>query len=485
MGKSIIKNSVFNVVYRLLNVVFPMVTAMYVGRVLLPDGVGKVNYALNILSYFTVFASLGIPTYGAREIARVQKEQGDRSKLFNELFILNFLSTFLCVILYFFMVFNIVSFQKELFLFLSISIQLVLNFCNIDWFYQGMEEYAYITIRSTIIKIISLVLIFFFVKDQTDYVLYAFINCLAVTGNYIFNTCHLRGKVVLILKGLDLKRHVRPVLILLLTMLASDLYNQIDITMMGSLSTSKEIGYYSYAIKIVRIINTIPYAIVATTLPRLSQYYSENKTREFKQLVSKSINIVGLLVFPCAIGVIFLAEYIIEVLFGNMFFSSVHMLRILIPIIVVVPFSYMCGSIILTATNKEKYLLIATICGGLTNVILNMFMIPKYGGVGAGIASVLAEIIVFLVHIFFAWKYIKLDISIKDILSFGVAMLGMCLSLFVVQRIIIKDFLVLFLSVVVGFMIYIILLILLKNSILISFLSIIKVPLKIGNLKKR
>jgi O-antigen/teichoic acid export membrane protein len=474
MQKSIIKNSIFNIIYRLLNVLFPMITAMYVGRVLLPDGIGKVNYSLNILSYFLVFASLGIPIYGAREIARVQMEQEKRNKIFSELFILNFFSTLFCVILYFSIILNITLFKKEIFLFFSISIQLILNFCNIDWFYQGMEEYGYITLRSSAIKIISIIMIFLFIKEQKDYILYAFINSLAITSNYLFNIYNLQKKVILNIQGLNLKKHIKPIFILLLTMLASDLYNQIDITMLGSFSTNKEIGYYSYAIKIIRIINTIPYAIVATTLPRLSQYYSENKTQEFKQLVSKSINIIGLFVFPCAIGINFLAKYIIEVLFGNLFSPSIYILKILLPITVIVPFSYMCGSIVLTAINKEHYLLIATSCGVTTNIILNIFMIPKYGGIGAGIASVFAELTVFLIHIFFAQKYIEFKISKKDLMGFIISILTMFFVILIILKYFENSFVILFLSTTIGSISFITILIITKNSALINLLNSIR-----------
>lgn len=451
MSKSIAKNSLFNMTYKLLNVFFPMITAMYVARVLMPSGVGQVGYAQNILSYFTVIASLGIPTYGAREIARVVSDKKQSNKLFSELFVINFCATFICSIVYILMILSIPTFHTQFALFIAVGIQLFLNILNVDWYYTGNEEYVYITVRSTIIKILALCSIFLFVKDSSDLIVYAFINALAVSGNYLFNVLNLRKKVRLELSNLDIKRHLKPVLVLLLTTLATDLYNQVDVTMMGSMCTESEIGFYTYAIKLIRIVTSISTAIAITTLPRMSRYYIEKKQDEFVDLFNRTINAMMSIVAPCFVGIIMVATDAVSVVYGNSFLPSAQILVCAAPILMIVAISYECGSIVLTAVNKEKYLLIATFSGVIVNIGLNLFLIPRYMGQGAAIASVCAEIAVLIVHLLFSKKYLKLAICKRDGTAVACSIVAMILVITIIQKIITENmFFRLILSIVFG-----------------------------------
>lgn len=417
MKKSIVKNTLFNVMYRLLNVLFPMITAMYVARVLLPAGVGKVSYAQNILSYFTMAATLGIPTYGAREAARVTTNKKESDKLFSELFILNFISTLVCSFIYVALIYSVHTFLEQKVLFWVVGLPLFLNVFNVDWFYYGNEDYAYITLRSTAVKIISVICIFIFVKNENSLVIYALISSLAVSGNYLLNIIHIRKYVKFTLRNISLYRHLKPVFILLLTMLATDLYNQVDVTMMGSMCSSEEIGYYSYATKMVRIIYSISTAIAITTLPRLSNYYIEKKEKEFRKLFDKTMKVMLIFVVPCTLGITLITDMIVSVVYGKSFLPSVPIIKVAAPLIMIVTISFLCGSVVLTAVNKEKYLLLATISGMCVNVLMNVTLIPKMAGKGAAIASVCGELTVMLIHIICARRFIGIDFTRKDLFS--------------------------------------------------------------------
>lgn len=450
MKKSILKNTVFNIVYRLLNVLFPMITAMYVARVLLPEGIGKVSYAQNILSYFTVIAALGIPPYGAREIARVTSDREQSDKLFSELFILNFASTVICSLIYIVLIFSIQSFFEQRMLFIAVSIPLFLNIFNVDWFYSGYEEYVYITIRSTIVKIISIVCIFLFVKDESSLVIYGLINGLAVSGNYVLNVINLRKRAKLKIKNLQFSRHLKPVFVLLFTTLATGLYNQIDVTMMGSLCSSEEIGYYTYAMKLVTYVTTISTAIAITTLPRLSQYFNERNMQAFKQLFSKTMGAVLTIVLPSMVGLLLLPDNIVSVVYGADFLPSAAIMRIATPIALIVAVSYLSGSVVLTAVNRERFLMLATMGGMIVNASMNALLIPKYGGSGAAFASVCGQLVVLVIHVIGAWKYIKLDMPKKDMCSLACALVIMAVIVTAIKQLAINEKIVLIASVAAG-----------------------------------
>jgi len=454
MDKSFAKNSLFNVGYKVLNVVFPLITSMYVSRVLGPDGTGRVAYAQNILSYFLVFASMGIPIYGIKEIARNSSNRRKINKAFSELFILNFTTTTLGIVTYITLVLTIPSFREDQSVFFAVGVSLFLNYLNIDWFYAGIEEYVYISIRSTIAKAFAIIIMFVFVRTRDDVVKYALISSVGLTANYILNIINARKRVALSFQELEFRRHLKPVGILLLTMLATDLYNQIDITMLGSKCSKAEIGYYSYAIKLVRIVTSIATAISATMLPRLSQYFNNREKSEFERFTNRVLSAVILLVVPSSVGVAMCSNSIILVLYGNEFKNTVPLICVLSPIILIISISYLCGSIVLTAINKEKYLLYATLAGACINITLNAILIPKYHGQGAAVASVIAEITVFALHYIFSKGNVNYCFATIDNLKVIIATITMAGIIIIIDFFNLKPAIVLVASICAGALTY-------------------------------
>ena len=229
--KSLAKNSLYNIIYQALMLVFPMITSMYVSRIILEDGVGKVAYAQNIVSYFTALAATGFPAYGIREIAKVSDNQKEKNKSFSEMFLLNAAATTLAAALYIVLIFFVPAMKNNLYLYLSTGLLIILNYANIDWLYQGLEEYEYIMKRSCIVKILSLTALFLFVRSREDYVNYALITSMGTACNNLFNIYHSRKLVKITFRNLELRRHVRPLLILTAAAFLGSIYNKIDVTM--------------------------------------------------------------------------------------------------------------------------------------------------------------------------------------------------------------------------------------------------------------
>ena len=163
--KSLVKNSIFNVIYTVANILFPLLTSAYVSRILLPTGVGKVAYAQNIASYFVTIAALGIPSYGIREVAKVRGEQEKLNKVFTELMIINAASTTVAVVGYIFLV-ALNSGISDICLYIACGTAVFFNYINVDWLYQGEEEYVYISCRSIAIKVLAFISLLLLVKAQ-------------------------------------------------------------------------------------------------------------------------------------------------------------------------------------------------------------------------------------------------------------------------------------------------------------------------------
>lgn len=388
---SLIYNSIFNVVYQLLNVIFPFITVIYVSRILMAEGVGKVAYAQNIASYFTAMAPLGLTSYGVKEIAKTKNDPRRRNQCFSELFLINAVSTLIFTVLYYFMVCSADTFAKERLLYLVCGLPIVLNVIQVDWFYQGMEEYAYITLRSLIIKIISLFLLFFMVHSKADYVRYALITSLAGCANRVCNIIYLRRFIRFQWTNLQWKKHMRPVLILACNIFLSNIYSKVDVTMLGYWKTDVVTGYYSNAFKIVNIVISVCIAMTDVFLPRLSYIYC-NDREKYQRLLNQGVEIVLTLVFPASLGLSLLADRVIPLLFGADFAPAALTVVMMSPLVVIKGFGNLACYQTAISSGNEKKQTYAYILGCLVNVMLNGILIPRMGQNGAAIASVIAEV---------------------------------------------------------------------------------------------
>ena len=362
--KSLVKNTVFNIIYNVTNLLFPIVTSMYVSRILLPEGVGRVSYAQNIVSYFLVLASLGIPSHGIREMAKVRDNEMLRNKTFTELFLMNGITTVIATIAFCLLVFRVETFSQDRLLYISCGIQLMLNGFNIDWFYKGFEEYVYIVIRSVTIKILSVIAIFAFIHSREDYVIYALISSIAAAGNYIFNMIHAKRYVKLDFQDLKIKRHIQPILVFAVISIFGTIYSKIDITMLGNLETKAPAGFYSSAHRLVDMVLNLCVSISAVFLPRLSNCYENDKNR-FYEYLSMGLNALWLLVPPIFVGLNFIARDAILLVYGDAFAPAIATVRILSMLLVIKSFgvSKQNVEICKTSTPCAKIFGCVFVCG--------------------------------------------------------------------------------------------------------------------------
>ena len=461
--KSIAKNSIYNVIYKGFTAIFPLFTTVYIARVLLPEGVGRVEYANTIVTYFTTLAALGIPNYGVKAIAQTSQNKKEKSRTFWELFFINMISTIICLAVYFIFVNLVPHFQSRRVLFNVMGLMLFFNIFNSDWFYQGIEEYSYIAVRSVVIKILSFVAMLLFVKSVNDYVIYALILCIATAGNYLFNTVHLKRYICFEWKNLQLKKHLKPVFILLAAAIATQIYTMLDTIMLEYVLGERYVGYYSNAVKVVRMIYTVAIAVVTPFYPRISRLLKEKKYSESNKLLSEGLKLIIIVALPCIAGLFMTSEYIVAVLFGNAFNPTIVTLKILSILVGIFSVAYFLGHIVLMSVAKENKILLATICGAIINAIANIIMIPIFEHNGAAIASVLAELIVTIVLVSESKKYFCLYIERKFVTTELVAVVIMIVEIYILRLVVPVNIYGFFFIVFVSIILYFGTLLVLKN----------------------
>lgn len=470
MQKSLLKNSIFNIIYTVSNILFPFVTSIYVSRILLPAGVGKVAGAQNLASYFVTLAALGLPSYGVREFAKVRDNIERKNTLFTELFIINLISTTISLIAYSgFLICNN-GFNNEWTLYICCGLTILFNYLNIDWIYQGLEEYGYITGRSIAIKSITIVLLIILVKTKEDYVIYALLTSLALGGNYIFNVIHAHKIVKFSFNELNIKRHIKPVAIIAGIIFMSTIYNKVDVTMLKMLSTDEAIGYYSYAQKTINIVLTMCSAVTATFLPRLSYYY-ENDKNGFYRLFNKGFQILCLGVIPLAIGLFLIAHQAVLVLYGTDFVQTGETIRLMCPLILIKGFGDLLCYQLAYSSKNERILLPASALASVINIIANAILIPVYSQNGAVIASVLSELVTNMIQFAFLKRKVKYCFEIKAIVLAIVSSFVMTICVLTIMKLKVSLAIILIAEIVLGGLSYFIMNLFMQNQVMIELLS--------------
>lgn len=474
MAKSIKLNLFYNILLNVSKVVFPLITAPYVARVLEPEGVGIFNFANTFAQYFALFAALGIPMYAVREIAKIREDVKAQERFVSEIMSLSFFTTALCTVIYVLTVFLIPQLNDNYVLFLLAGLILYFVPFSIDWFYSGREEFGYITFRSLVIRTLSIILLFVFVRDKDDVAIYVLLNGLAQVLNIAWNYIKLLQNGVRPSFTLSFKKHLKPLLILFSSSVAISIYTVLDTLMLGFMSNYDQVGYYNSATHISKTLLPIATSLAAVAMPRLSYYMKSNDWGKINDLMNKSLSVVSFLCFPIAFGVLAIAPTFVPLFFGEMFYGAILPLQIVIGVVVAIGLNNLWGVQVLVGLGYDKMFLYAVLVGTISNFLCNLLLIPIYGASGAAFASVLAESLILVVEIFMVHKLTPIRFTrIKELIIS--AILAICLiPLQYLLSTIVSGWYLVGLFFIVGGLLYTILQILFKNSSAMVFVSIIK-----------
>ncbi|MFS1664298.1 flippase [Streptococcus sp. zg-JUN1979] len=403
-------NSLLNVIRQLCVIIFPIITFPYASRVLGATNYGKVNFGLSIVSYILLIAGLGITNYAIREGARVRENTDKIQGFINQIFTLNIYSTIVAYIVLAVLLIFWDDLKPYTALIMVQSITVFFTTFGVDWINSIYEDYFYITLRYIICQIIAVVLMFTLVKDKDDYVIYALVMASSTVLANIWNWFHI-SKYQLKLRIVSLKEtfpHWKPVLILFGSAVASLIYINSDITILGILSTNERVGYYSVSVKVYTLVKQLINAALIVAIPRFSYHLAQGNKEE----VEKQLTILqsGLLVIagPAMMGVFVLSKEIITFLAGSAYLPATSSLQLLSIALLFAILANLYINVIMIPLKKEKHILVATFVSAIINIVLNFALIPSLQENGAAIATVIAEAVMALMGWFAVRKSVHL-----------------------------------------------------------------------------
>lgn len=437
-----------NMILKMSSFIFPLITFPYVSRVLGADGNGSILFAASLVSYFAMFAYLGIPTHGVKVCAQCREDKESLSRTVQELLIISAVATVISFIVLLLAVAFIPRLTENRAIILIYSATLILNWLGVEWFYQAIEQYDYITYRNILFKFISVILMFIFVKDASDCVLYAGIAVLGTSGSYVMNAFRLKKYIYIKpVKQYCFKRHMKPVFTLFLLSVSTIIYTNLDAVMLGFMTSNTEVGYYNAAIKMKSILVGVTTALGTVLLPRISNYVEKKSEEQFQRVIRKSFQFTILLAVPLSIYFVAEASNILNFFAGPEYGPATVPMMLITPTIFFIGLSNITGIQILVPLGQEKYTVLSTVCGAVIDVFLNIAFIPRWGAAGAAFSTLIAEIVVLLVQLICLRKRLHGLIDFRNIAKIVKVSIAASCCLMLVRMVLPKQNL--FLSIVV------------------------------------
>lgn len=473
---SLKSNIALNMMYEILLVLTPLITAPYISRVLQADGIGINSYTTSLLLYFTIFASLGTASYGKKVIAAHRDDITSYSKAFWEIQLIKLFTTTICLIIW--VSFSLLYKQYTAYM-LILSFTLLGALFDISWFYGGLERFQYTVTVNSIFKLLSIVCIFLFVNQKDDLLIYTAIVAIStLLGNvsmwYFLPKQIIKTKVEL----LSIKSHLKETVVYFGPTIATSIYTVLDKTLIGIITGSNlQNGYYEQATKIINIVKSICFnGINGVMVARASFLYSNENKQELTKIKDISYHIVMFLSIGSCFGLIGISDVFVPFFFGKGYVPVIGLINILSVVVVVIGVSSVANTIYYVAGGYMRKATRLILIGSFANLLFNILLITKYQSIGAVISTLIAESIITILFVngtngFIKWSDIWLVIS-KKIVA-GIVMLS---SITCIKKALwnLDAIILLMVLITVGIAAYIVSLIILKDSSLYYAFKFIK-----------
>lgn len=426
--KSLTLNAFLSSLKTLTTIIFPLITYPYITRVLSVENIGRINFGQSIVSYFSLLAGLGISTFAIRNGSKIRESENQLNTFANRVFTINVISTVISCVLLVAMTLlpTKVATYKTIILLQGLTV--AMSPLAVDWLYTIEEDFGYITLRSIAIQLLSLVLMLTFVKNESDVYLYVALTSMSTSLGNIFNFLHSKKYVKLkLVSDTHWNEYKSSILLFFVNSIATIIYMNSDTTILGILKDDYSVGLYSVAVKIYTIVKQVFNAVIATTIPRLA-YLRKNDVKEFENLTKKMLSIASICTIPAAVGLIVLRKEVITLISGNNYLQAAPTLGILSAAIFFGILANILANGVLICMGREKCVVKATVVSAVGNAALNFVFIPFLSQNGAAITTLLAEMTVFGMSLYYSRDIVMRMIDFSE---FRNAILGSSLMLLV------------------------------------------------------
>jgi O-antigen/teichoic acid export membrane protein len=485
--KSTSSNYIISLLSTIIFFLFSLILLSHVYKILGPEVIGKINFVNSFISYFILFSSFGIPVYGIKLISKKKNNFSTLNKAFSELFFIGFFLSIVSIFLFFIFI-NVFKVSGDYFLVSIIfSLTVMFNFLSIDWFFVGLEDYYFVSIRNIVVKIVAGVALFLFVNSPNDYLIYIIIIVTTTLLTNLINFFYAIKIIKFQFINLDFFIHFKPLFFLFLANLVGSVYINLDSILLSLLSGNIHLGYFSTNKKIIAIALLLIGTLGTILTPKLSYYVERNLMANYHQLLTKSINFIYLLSFPAISFLLLMSNNVLSIVAGNSFLPGSLSLAILSFQILFSSLSALFGFQVILAFNNEKSIFISNIVGSISNLVINLLLIKVFNELATSFAIVVSELSVLLTQLYLSKKYVHIKLLTNNVFNYLLSSLIYIISIIFLKEsnLFIEPYKTVLIFSSAG-IIYIITLLLLKDRLTIEMINILlKIWLRYKPKKKR
>lgn len=473
--KSMGVNAVLSGIKTILSVIFPLITFPYISRVLTVENVGKYNFSVSVMTYVSLFAALGINTYAIRECSKVRDNREQLDKIASEIFSINLISTIISYAVLAALLLFVPFFDSYRLVISILSINVIFTTIGCEWIYSAYENYLYITIRSLITHIASLVLLFVMVRKSDDIVPYAIVTVIASSGGnllYLFG----RGKYsrIRFIISDGMKKHIKPILIMFANTVTTSIYVNSDIIILEMLTSDRVVGYYSASAKIYTIVKNVLAAVITVSVPRLSNYWEKKNNDKYKATCHRVFIALLVIGAPAVVGLGSLSKNVILLISSAKYVDATRSLQILSVALLFSVFAWFFKSCVLIPTRNEDKILRATLAASILNIVLNFVLIPALKQDAAALTTLIAEAICLGFAYFYGRKYYHINVKARDWVSVLIGCICIWICCAIVSNSVHGAFAIVLLSIGCSIFLYLAILSLFRNSAIVYALEYLK-----------
>ena len=414
MNKSISKNILFKLLLNFFNLIIPILIGPYALRVLGPDNMGSVKFSLTIYGYFYIFAGFGVYQYGLREVSRVRDNKEKLSSVFTNLFIFTLITNIITVAIYVIFIHNSYYGSQTYIACMIMTFNLVANVFYIEWLNEALENFGFITIKTIVVRIIYVILLLTTVRSSDNLKEYMIVLVLYTLLNNLLSFIYIKRRIKFNFSNIKLKKHIKPMFLVVILSNANVLYTQLDRLMLGQFVSTVSVAYYATAQNISTMINTLLLTVITVTIPRLSNYVANDSNEEYLTLLDKISKLYFLFLFPASIGMFLLSKEIILLYGGSEYMASVPIMMVFSLYIISLGYDTILSNQVMYTRRKEKQQVKIIFIGGLINLLLNILLVVfrKYNGTTAVATTLFANICVIVMENIYVRKVLRVKFNI-------------------------------------------------------------------------
>ncbi|MFB1097903.1 oligosaccharide flippase family protein [Terribacillus sp. JSM ZJ617] len=473
-----VKNYLYNLIYQVLNLLIPFLITPYIARVLGPSNLGIYAYTFSIVQFSVIIILLGVPLYGNRQIATVSDSKDKISKVFWSIYSIQFFVG--CIILIFYLIY-VTSITGEIRLISMFQgIFLIASLLDISWLLLGLQKMKPVLYRNIIIKILSVVLIFMMVRHTDDLLLYTIIMAGSTLMGQVILWLGVKRHINFTLNSLEINKHLKPVMILFLPSAFGQIYLSLDKVILNYYATSFEVGLYDQAMKIIKLITVVITSLGVVVLPNIAKAFSVGEVSKIKKIVDVVLRYILFISLPLILGIIAISEKFVYWYLGDEYEQVSTLLIIISPIILFIGLGSLFGIQILAATGQNLKLTLSILFGALVSISLNFIFVPSYGMYATSIVTLITEILVASLQLYYVRYYISFLSVFKGLWRYCFGSLCMFLILIFLNELSNVSLAFTVVQIVVGTISYIVIVFLLKDELLRSFIKLIKSKFRKG-----